>query len=270
MPTRHFRYQRIVQEDPTDPLADIRMSADEISAFSPAAFGLAGFGSGVEVRHAMAAIFDLERFTDFAAQSDPHLVVPGFLGAFVDWMFDRVRTLSVEKTIPASGDNHLFAPLPFFVKFLGDGLLILWELDYGMEVPGNEQIDRNKEIQGDLGSLISVVVDICRMYTTELVPKAESKYARTPQRLRVGVAVGLVCSLAGGSDYVGPCINMAARLQKLGDHGIAVLGRGIDFSLSESPLLERMLVAKKVDVRGFGPELVYVEVPTGDLPDSGL
>ena len=68
----------------------------------------------------------------------------------------------------------------------------------------------------------------------------------------------LVCSVGGGADYVGPCINIAARLQKLGSLSFCILQRGMNFDTNPAPLASISLVRKKTFIRGIGEELVYV------------
>ncbi|HYM60827.1 MAG TPA: hypothetical protein VEZ11_08035, partial [Thermoanaerobaculia bacterium] len=79
-----------------------------------------------------------------------------------------------------------------------------------------------------------------------------------PHALRCGVARGRVYSIGDGNDFVGPCINIAARLQKVAS-GITFCfsRRGFDgekFSGSTKELLLR-----RISIRGIGnSELVYV------------
>ena len=40
--------------------------------------------------------------------------------------------------------------------------------------------------------------------------------SRVPLKLRCGIARGQIMSIGDASLFVGPCINVAARLQKLG------------------------------------------------------
>lgn len=45
----------------------------------------------------------------------------------------------------------------------------------------------------------------------------KNKFTKPPSKLRCGIAQGQVTSIADGSDFVGLCINIASRLQKLGE-----------------------------------------------------
>lgn len=61
-------------------------------------------------------------------------------------------------------------------------------------------------------------------------------------------------TIGNGDDYVGSCINIAARLQKLSFLAMAVSRRGI--TLTE----DQGFTVKKVELAGIGKgELVYVK-----------
>ena len=253
-----LRYKRSVQKNQQDPLADISIPGQTFDSFGPGLFGMAGLDAGGEMVSVLAAIFDLQGFTSFSGQSDPHLMVPTFVDEFISWLFGTIREYSFEER---DGDTvRLFAPLPFYAKFLGDGVLFLWHIDYqGVKRFCSENSrDWRQEIQGDVGNIISVLYDTCHHYRRDFVPRLSDSFAKMPERLRCGVAQGLVCSLGDGHDYVGPCINMAARLQKLGSLGMSVLQRGVDLTLSPAERLSSILIKKKCRIAGVGEEALYV------------
>ena len=69
------------------------------------------------------------------------------------------------------------------------------------------------------------------------------------------------CPLAGGRDFVGACINLASRVQKLGKLGFSVLATGFDLSRVPAERLRDVLVKKRTQVRLSDQqswELVYV------------
>jgi hypothetical protein len=258
VPTKYTPVKRVLSDNEKAPLADLRTTKRALRLFSPASFRMQGFESGGGIKSALAAIFDLQGFTIFCSQSDPHLSVPAFIDSFINWLFSEIGELSIEKKTDTN--VYLYNSLPFYAKFLGDGVLFLWEVDYKgvKDFCTKHGYDPDEEIQGDIGNIISVLFDVCNNYSIKLMPKLARSYSRVPQKLRCGVAQGLVCSLGNGADYVGPCINMAARLQKLGGLGMCVSMRGIDLNLNPSKRLGRLLVPKKATVRGVGEELVYV------------
>ena len=64
-------------------------------------------------------------------------------------------------------------------------------------------------------------------------------------------------TVGGGEDFVGSCLNIASRLQKLSSLSFAVSRRGIDLRLRSG--LSKQFVLKQVELRGIGKEeLVWV------------
>ena len=65
--------------------------------------------------------------------------------------------------------------------------------------------------------------------------------------------------MGNAEDYVGPCINMAARLQKLSDFTFCCSRRGFDFDEHMARSRAKLFTIKAVDLRGIGDnELVWV------------
>ena len=95
---------------------------------------------------------------------------------------------------------------------------------------------------------------ICAKYVNEFLPTLRDKIVEPPPRLRCGLARGTVFSVGNGEDYVGSCINMAARLEKLPGISFCFNRRGFD--LDENFYFA---VVKEVSIRGIGEhELVCV------------
>src|SRR3989304_8149516 len=69
--------------------------------------------------------FDLEGFTTFTKQVDPHLTLPNFISDFFNWLFGNIK-YSIKDP---DQESTLWAELPFFSKFMGDGVLFLWKID---------------------------------------------------------------------------------------------------------------------------------------------
>ena len=78
--------------------------------------------------------------------------------------------------------------------------------------------------------------------------------------LRCGLARGTVFSVGNRSDFVGSCINMAARLQKLPGVTFAFNRRGINIDDTEAAdFFRNEIVVKRTAVRGIGEkELVCI------------
>ena len=181
----------------------------------------------------IAAIFDLAGFTTFSGRADPHLAVPEFMSAFLAWLFEKIRKTSTVRTF--DDGVALFHKLPFFAKFMGDGALFLWDAG-GMP-------------QKAAMNVAIMCSNICLDYRDEFLPEIRLKVSDPPEQLRVGVARGRISSLGDARDYVGPCINVAARLQKITP--------GVFFCMArsgfrpESHKEQSKLVVKKVKLRGL-------------------
>lgn len=206
--------------------------------------GLEDILANKETFEALAVIVDLKDFTVFCDQRDPHLVVPQFLQSFLEWLFERLRA---ELLISEAGNNVvLWSHLPFFGKFLGDGVLLLWDLT---------------EMGGDAKRNIVQTFDIIRNdYESEFLPSLKKHIPTPPPKLRCGIAQGQVTSIADGRDFVGLCINIASRLQKLADGAFSFAftqkglePEGTDFHESRN---FRLI---KIPIRGISKEeRVYV------------
>src|SRR5439155_15886045 len=98
------------------------------SQFNSTMLRLGALGAHSKQISCLAAIFDLEGFTPFTSQSDPDLDVTTFLNDFITWLFSTLGRLSKERH--ENGREYLWCPLPFFAKFMGDGVLYLWKIDY--------------------------------------------------------------------------------------------------------------------------------------------
>src|SRR5215469_1491959 len=95
-----------------------------LESFSPHILGLGEITQKSRQFDAMCASLDLAGFTNFCKQVDPHLVLPGYLSAFLQFLFDEIKKETVHKQY--EGGCELWHDLPFFVKFCGDGLICLW------------------------------------------------------------------------------------------------------------------------------------------------
>ncbi len=184
----------------------------KIDSFDVGLLRLGNLNVESDITKAICAIFDLKGFTHFCSQTEPELFVNSFLAEFLSWLFDSIRT----ETIMKEDDDgyRLYHSLPFYTKFLGDGILVLWN------VAGVK-----REAQHNI---IMSMSNICFEYEDSFLPKVSKKYPDPPEMLRCGIAKGNVYSIGSGDDYVGPCINLASRLQNLPGLGFAFARKGFD------------------------------------------
>ncbi|KAA9353024.1 hypothetical protein [Larkinella humicola] len=204
----------------------------------------------------LAVIMDLEGFTTFTRQVDPKLAIPSFVSDFFNWLFDKIR----DEMHISKENKTLWAELPFFSKFLGDGVLFLWRIDTDKISAIDSQLSSeriNHLTQELICNIIATLYEICRDYPNFLKER-ELNYVDPPTRLRCGIARGDAFPLGINKDFVGPCINIASRLQKFNDLSFGVSARGIDHNYFGEGY-KKFFLKKKVYIRGIGEnEIIYL------------
>jgi class 3 adenylate cyclase len=221
---------------------------EKFDQFGPSVLGLGNLASPSHEIDAVCAVFDLQGVTVFCRQVDPQLVLPGFLSQFLEWLFGAIKSAwvvgSYEK--PREGFVPTYTRLPFFAKFMGDGVLFLWDVS---DLP-----------ESAISNVPGLLLGVLSAYETDFVPRVTASVSNAPSRLRCGVARGKVFSVGAGHDFVGPCINIAARLQKVSSLSFALSRRGFDAERSMSPAMRQALILKKTRIRGIGDdELVWID-----------
>lgn len=214
--------------------------------FNPELLSLGNLDTKSNVTSAITAFFDLEGFTNFSKQVDPDLSIPIFLNRYLNWFFDEVRneTTNEKESKKSKEGIVIWHSFPLLIKFLGDGLLVIWEIE-----------DMNDVLQSNI---ILSCLEICKKYSNDFLPNIRKKVSDPPEKLRCGIAKGSIYSVGNGIDFVGPSINLAARLQKLPGLSFAFSGRGFnvedvwDRNMDEWEL-------KNIDIRGMSnTENVYI------------
>lgn len=227
---------------PTDGGVRDCLTQAHFGGFDTRVLGLGQISRDASYVQALAAMFDLQGFTDFCNQIDPHLVVPEYLDQFLSWLFDEVRR---QLTVESTNDKvYLWARLPFYAKFMGDGVLFLWDTQHFAS-------------PSEYGNIVSAMDDICDAFG-KFRDQTAKEFARVPRQLRCGLARGQVIAVGDGADYVGPCINMAARLQKLGSLCFAFPRRGFNPERCFDPETRSLYIPKRVAVRGIGEEEIIM------------
>lgn len=210
---------------------------EKFDSFNQDILGLGKIETKSQQTNALSVIFDLEGFTNFCKQIDPHLAVPEYLSDFLKWIFEKIRKELISKTYEEG--YKTWADLPFLSKYLGDGILFLWDTDTMSDV--------------SIRNVVVSMYEVCRKYQTEFVPLISQKIVSPPSKLRCGISRGAIYSVGNGNDFVGPCINMSARLQKLNSLTFCFSRRGIDPNeLAEG--YKTKFIVKKVDIRGIGED----------------
>jgi class 3 adenylate cyclase len=210
--------------------------------------GLANLTERKKTFEGLAAILDLKDFTRFCDQRDSHNAVPEFISEFLEWLFEAIRNESLDidnEEENVSGEVVLWFHLPIFGKFLGDGLLLLWDVT-----------DMSKEARRNVVQALDL---ICVDYKRVFRKRIRGRFSTPPSKLRCGIAQGLVTSIAGGKDYVGMCINIASRLQKLAEDSFSFgfSRKGMEETKGQDWYDDFRLI--KYKIRGVSkPELIYV------------
>ena len=214
-----------------------------IRKFNPSMLELGDICAPCQEKEAVAAVFDLTGFTGFCNQVDSYLAIPRFLNDFLEWFFSNIRQKITEKDF---GDRSaLWTGLPVMVKFLGDGLMLLW--------------DASKMSEDQICRLAGALYTICRAYRTEFYPRISTAVNKPPAVLRCGVARGKVFSIGNDREFVGHCINNASRLSHLGSLSFCFPHRGFQVREHMPAEYRQLFIPKYATVRGIGEnEMVWV------------
>jgi hypothetical protein len=227
---------------------------DAWAKFNSSVLGIGDIGKASISKSVICTFFDLEGFTKFCNQIDPDLVIPVFLKKYLDWFFSQIQN----ETNREEYDEGMktWHDLPFFLKFMGDGLLLLWDI-------------------ANLGSvsqanMIVSALRITQKYLLDFLPRIKKEVVDPPNRLRCGIAKGKVYSVGEGKDYVGPCINFASRLQKLPGASFAFSIRGIDYEVAFNKDVSKDFIEKKIATHGIGEnELIFILKKEFDKMEEG-
>jgi class 3 adenylate cyclase len=206
-------------------------------SFDESILGLGKLDSKSYTTEAISVIFDLEGFTNFCKQIDPHLGVPEYLNDFLAWIFKEIKLALIDITFDEG--YYTYADFPFLSKYLGDGILFLWDTENMSDT--------------EIRNVVLSMYEICTNYSENFLPLISKKIISPPSKLRCGIARGAIYSVGDGNDFVGPCINMSARLQKLNSLSFCFSRRGLDPN-GFSEAYKNSFLVKKVDIRGIGSE----------------
>ncbi len=218
------------------------LKKEKFDEFNESILGLGDLKLKPKKIDALSVIFDLEGFTNFCNQRDPELNVSLFLNEFLFWIFNELKTSYTEKKFEEG--YLLYTYFPFLSKYLGDGILFLWD---------TENMNDDK-----ICNIIVLIDNICKEYQTKFLPIISRKMVTPPTKLRCGIAKGTVFSVGNGQDYVGSCINVSARLQKIHNLSFCFSTIGIDYSKGMLEKTKLTYLQKKVNIRGIGDEIVCV------------
>jgi len=148
----------------------------------------------------IVAVLDLEGFTNFFNKASPNqsIIVASYVNAFLSWLNHRLDLRG--KRIPR----------PRLSKFLGDGVLYVWETEEG----------KTEQIALDL---INFYWDMTRggnRYELDFLPQFIRQLGRRweceyPKHLKASITTGFAVKYTRRNhppEYVAECINIATRL----------------------------------------------------------
>lgn len=160
-----------------------------------------------DARKAVVVSFDLCGFSTFCKHPDAHANLPKFISKIFEEL-DAVLIGFLRGFIEDASPEKGLAPAPEFIKYTGDGALMIW---FPPENPDQRQ---------QYCTAIVTAMRRFRQRLAEVIPKWEVEWQidRLPQPARFGIAAGLVYPLRSPGlgevvDYAGYCINLAVRLQ---------------------------------------------------------
>ena len=179
---------------------------------------------------ALVLIYDIRGFTSAAKR-----LASANLGAFASGAHKAII--------------DLFAAIPpTFVKNLGDGHLLLWEVE--------------EERDDGAPGLIEKVVAAARQAQTTFAAFATAHGeagGALPRHVGVGVAVGEVSK---SDDYYGTALNLAARLQNLSrPEGVAVDATVFEAAAARDASIREQFRHARVKLKGLGTTNVWVKRP---------
>jgi len=152
----------------------------------------------------IVADFDLEGFTNFfdSASINKNIVVASYVNSFLGWLNYR---FDLEK-------NRL--PRPKLSKFLGDGVLYVWEVEEQKITP-SVQLGLMNFCWNMTRGKYRYEVEFLQQFMKELGKNWICKY---PKYLRASLTLGHAVKYVHSNlpvEYVSECINVASRLVKI-------------------------------------------------------
>ncbi len=209
----------------------------------------------------LALIFDLAEFTKFLNIADAHIFAPRFLNRVIDAVHTEFFG-GEAYWLPHQQVCEPLAVEPIHEKFLGDGALYIWRLPADEQAAHDLIADLSVRMW-NLQHAFDRILDGC----AEDIPVRE-----LPPAIRFGIARGNVYELTAGGEadpeFMGPCINLASRLQKYCPELRFTASARVDLQKS---FLTQMSFKKVVatQLRSFPRETVIVdEDEYANLPEE--
>ena len=199
----------------------------------------------------IVVIFDLESFTRFfdSAGVNKNIVVASYINSFLSWINYRLKLEIKSRRLPER---------PKLSKFLGDGILYVWEVEQQRMTPLRAL---------DLMNFCWNLTAGYDCYEEEFLPRFIQELGHNwsceyPKHLRASMTLGHAVKYVkqGGSvDYVSECINVASRLIKINPELYFVAHS--DVYLGPEVYHHYWKKKRAPNIRGLGgPVVVYVDI----------
>ena len=166
-----------------------------------------GFTASDRPSLGVAMIFDISGFTNFLNKPDIHFYAPRYINHIIECVEACIYG-GRDYWTGATDDLSPLPLLPIFRKFLGDGMLYIWENN-------DENAFANTDIKIDLVNMLWNLQKFFDKVNRKLYTKIP--LGDLPPKIKFGIAQGTIYRLTepdGSQDFIGPCINLASRLVK--------------------------------------------------------
>lgn len=192
----------------------------------------------------VVAVFDLKGFTNFCdrAPGNKHMVVSAYMNGFLDWLNHRLNN---------------FPSRPGYWKFLGDGVLLVWEAERDQINSGTTSY----ALMNACWNMVSGKTSYCKTFLPEFIKQVGKRWSCDyPPHLLVSLSVGH--AMKYGSDqysceYIAECINIASRLIKF-NSGLHFTAHS-DLIIGPEPKRDGYL-EKSIEIRGINRRVaIYVD-----------
>jgi len=201
----------------------------------------------------LSVIFDLGGFSKFFNQPDVHSYIPSYLNHITKCIETAFFGGKQFWLLDGSDDLPPLNPLPIHRKFLGDGALYIWTPSKTSEEFSTNFLGYLSNRLWNLQKELPQINKAC----ADQIPVFE-----LPKAIRFGISRGTIYELTiEGSkvkEYIGICINLAARLQKYcsGLNFIASARVGLP---SKSLTKHGYIKVLATKIKGFPNEIVIVD-----------
>jgi hypothetical protein len=212
------------------------LSRARFEAFNTSLLGLGDLTRAATIVDAVVGVFELEGLAAYCRAAESDIAIPFLINEFLFWLVEQIKQEMRRKEHEDS--ILLWSPLPIFIKFSGEGMIVIWE------VAGESEVTRR--------NIIANTLVICRNYR-DFLAGIRRRLPDTPGVLRCALACGTVYSLGNGNDFVGAPILNATRLNRL--QGITFCFDIRGFSLRDADKKDwtrREIIVKRVAVAGYG------------------